>query len=127
MKKEVILSTIALVLIIGVITYAVVVESKKPGEYDEFATCISDSGATFWGAFWCPHCIDQKREFGKSAKKLPYVECSTADKRSQLQVCVDAGITGYPAWDFADGERISGKVPMETLAEKTSCELPVKE
>ena len=126
MKKEVVLSIIAVVLVVGVIVYGVIKEVNTPGEYDEFATCIADSGATFWGAFWCPHCLDQKRDFGKSADLLPYVECSTPDKRAQLQVCIDAEVTGYPAWDFADGERMEGRLPMETLAEKTSCELPVK-
>jgi hypothetical protein len=23
---------------------------------DDFAKCIKDSGAMFYGAFWCPHC-----------------------------------------------------------------------
>jgi thiol-disulfide isomerase/thioredoxin len=72
MKKTVILSIVGIVVVIAVIVYAIVSESKKPGEYDEFATCIAGSGATFFGAFWCPHCLDQKRDFGRSAKLLPY-------------------------------------------------------
>lgn len=127
MKKGVIFSIIAVVIVIGIIIYAVVIESKKPGEYDEFATCIADSGATFYGAFWCPHCLDQKRDFGKSSKLLPYVECSTPNRQGQLPVCIDAGIESYPTWELADGERLNGYVPMDILAEKTSCQLPVKE
>jgi thiol-disulfide isomerase/thioredoxin len=127
MKKTVILSIVGIVVVIAVIVYAIVSESKKPGEYDEFATCIAGSGATFFGAFWCPHCLDQKRDFGRSAKLLPYEECSTANRQGQLQVCIDEEIQSYPTWEFADGERLSGYIPMDVLAEKTSCELPVTE
>jgi thiol-disulfide isomerase/thioredoxin len=49
---------------------------KTPGKYDAFAQCISDSGAKFYGAYWCPHCQAQKLLFGKSVEKLPYVECA---------------------------------------------------
>jgi hypothetical protein len=129
MKKTVGTSIIIIVVIavIGIIVNAIINESKKPGEYDEFATCISDSGATFFGAFWCPHCIDQKRGFGKSEKLLSYVECSQPNRQGQLQVCIDEKIESYPTWEFADGERLTGLIPMDVLAEKTSCELPVKE
>ena len=97
---------------------------EGPGFYDEFATCLKDRGAVFYGAFWCPHCRTQKELFGSSQRLLPYVECSTADGRSQLQVCKDKDIAGYPLWEFADSSRLSGEVPLETLAEKTSCVLP---
>ncbi len=99
-------------------------ESAKSGKYDTFAQCIKDSGATFYGTFWCPHCQNQKKMFGSSAKLLPYVECSTADAKGQTQICIDKNITGYPTWEFADGARLSGEVELSTLAEKTSCVLP---
>ncbi len=67
---------------------------------DDFAKCIKDSGAAFYGAFWCPHCKDQKALFGDSAQYLPYVECSTPDGNSELQVCADRGVTVYPTWKF---------------------------
>lgn len=127
MKKTIILSIIGAVVIVAIIIYAVIVEVNKPGEYDEFATCVADSGATFYGAFWCPHCLDQKRDFGNSAKLLPYEECSTPNRQGQLQVCIDEGIESYPTWEFADGERLSGYTPMDVIAERTSCELPVIE
>lgn len=96
---------------------------KQPGEYDSFAKCLGDKGAVFYGAFWCPHCQNQKAIFGKSAKFLPYVECSTADGRSQLQLCHDKNIRAYPTWEFADGSRLSGEISIRTLSEKTGCEI----
>ncbi len=116
--------TIRYALFLGVIAVLVglfVWYKATPGQYDGLATCIKDSGAKFYGAFWCPHCQATKAMFGKSVKKLPYVECSTPDGKSQLQVCKDAGIDGYPTWVFPDGSRLSGEQSLETLAEKTMC------
>lgn len=95
-----------------------------PGKFDTFAQCLDESGATFYGAFWCPRCQEQKELFGKSEKHLPYTECSTPNGQGQLQVCIDADIKGYPTWEFSDGERVTGVVPLEALFGKTGCELP---
>ena len=114
---------VALVIVVVAVAF-VVIESRKPGKYDEFAQCLSDKGAKFYGAFWCPHCQNQKAMFGKAAKKLPYIECSTPDGKTQLTICKDAGVTGYPMWSFADGSKIEGEVKLDVLAEKTSCVLP---
>lgn len=116
------------VLILGTISTALLrgagQNSGGPGKYDEFATCLKDKGAIFYGAFWCPHCQAQKKLFGSSAKLLPYVECSTLDGNGQTQICIDKGVNSYPTWDFADGERINGEVSLDKLVEKTSCVLP---
>ncbi len=53
-----------------------------------------------FGAYWCPHCADQKALFGKSVKQLPYFECSVNGQ--QTQACNDRGITSYPTWQFDD-------------------------
>ena len=96
----------------------------KPGKLDAFATCIKDSGASYYGAFWCPNCKNQEALFGRSAKLLPRVECSTPDGKGQLPVCQEAKIEGYPTWQFADGTRVSGTQSLERLSELTSCQLP---
>lgn len=98
--------------------------SMQPGKYDTFAQCLTDSGAKFYGAFWCPHCQSQKALFGKSDDLIPYIECSTADGRGQNQVCKDAGITGYPTWIFADGTVKGGSLSLNELADQTGCVLP---
>ena len=95
-----------------------------PGKYDAFATCLKDKGSVFYGAFWCPHCQAEKKLFGSSAKLLPYVECSTADASAQTQACIDKKIESYPTWEFADGSRLTGEIPLQQLADKTSCPLP---
>lgn len=98
-----------------------------PSIYDSFATCIKDSGATFYGAFWCPHCREQKTMFGSSAKLLPYVECSTPDGQSQLTVCKEKGVSSYPTWIFANGSTTTGTIQLAELASKTGCQLPAIE
>ncbi len=112
-----------LVLILSGVVWLITTPTK-PGKLDEFATCLSESGAIFYGAFWCPHCLNQKAMFGSSSKLLPYVECSTPDGKSQLPICVEASVTGYPTWQFTDGTRESGEVSLERLSEKTNCPLP---
>lgn len=91
---------------------------------DSFAQCLGEKGTKFYGAFWCPHCQKQKALFGRSEKKLPYIECSTPDGRGQLEVCKNANIDGYPMWEFADKTRANGKQGLTELAAKTGCTLP---
>ncbi len=97
-------------------------EAGKPGQYNALATCLGEAGAKFYGAFWCPHCNNQKKAFGKSSELLPYVECSTPDGKGQTQVCLDNQIQSYPTWIFADGTRLTGEQTPQALAEKTACE-----
>ncbi|MBP9695437.1 MAG: hypothetical protein KBD73_03490 [Candidatus Magasanikbacteria bacterium] len=124
MKKSispaVIIGGLLVVAFIGAIIY----KQNTPSRLDGFASCLKEKGAVFYGAFWCPHCQTQKKLFGNAERLLPYVECSTPDGQTQLQICVDKGIEGYPTWTFADGSRQSGEISLEELAKKTSCVLP---
>ena len=97
---------------------------KLPGKLDSFALCLKEKDAIFYGAFWCPHCQKQKQLFGKSAKFLPYVECSTSDGKQQTQVCTLQKIDNYPTWEFADGTRQTGEISLSELSQKTGCPLP---
>lgn len=109
-------------LVVGI--YWLVNASTGPSKYDDFAKCLKDNGATFYGAFWCPHCQNQKKMFGTSDRFLPYVECSTPDGNGQLTNCKEKGIETYPTWEFSDGSRETGEIALSRLAEKTSCQLP---
>ncbi len=120
-------------IVIGVLILAIIVlagmgvfksEDKKALNDDivAFADCLKDEGAKFYGAFWCPHCQDQHRMFGrKGSEALPYIECSTPDSKGQTEVCTEAGIESYPTWEFADGSRVGGVQSVQDLSEKTSC------
>ena len=94
-----------------------------PGKYDALATCLSEKKIIFYGSFKCSHCLATKRAFGKSAKLLPYVECTTPDGSGQNQICEQEKITAYPTWVFPDGSRITGEMQPSELAEKAQCSL----
>jgi len=124
MKKAVWI--LVILIVVGGVVWLVRTPGKG-GKLDTFATCIKDSGAKFYGAFWCPHCQNQKAMFGRSAKLLPYVECSTPDGRSQLPICNEAGVQSYPTWVYPNGEKESGEISLERLAEATNCPIPAND
>ena len=93
---------------------------------DEFAMCIDDAGAVFYGAFWCPHCVDTKKSFGNSFQYITYVECDPRGDDEQAEFCIEKKIEGYPTWEFQDGSRLEGELSFKTLSEKTGCSLPLK-
>jgi hypothetical protein len=95
--------------------------TSQKAKVDVLAQCLTANGAKIYGAYWCPHCLDQKKEFGDSWKYVTYVECSLPDNAGETQACIDAGIRGYPTWEFADGRRVSGKLSFEQLASYSNC------
>ncbi len=123
-KTRIILYVVAVAITIGGLVYWSYYETNKPSVYSEFAQCIADSGAKFYGAFWCTHCQSQKKMFGSAAKLLPYIECSTPDAKSLFPICTEKKIESFPTWDFADGSRQTGEMQLSALAEKTKCVLP---
>ena len=125
-KNEIIYFIVAVILIVGIVT-ALAIQNHKSAPrneaYANFAQCINDSGAVFWGAFWCPHCAQQKAIFGDSANLLPYKECSERD-RSLKQICRDEYITGFPTWRFENGLQCGGEIKGLVLAHLTNCAYP---
>ena len=97
--------------------------AKGSAATDAFAQCLTDKGVKMYGDYWCPHCINQKELFGSSFEKVQYVECSLPNRGGQNEVCNDAGINGYPTWEFADGSRVEGEMNMENIAAKAGCPL----
>lgn len=65
---------------------------------DTFAQCLTEAGMTFYGAYWCPHCQDQKAMFGESLQYVNYVECDAGGENAQPEACVAAGVEYYPTW-----------------------------
>src|SRR3972149_5872572 len=84
----------------------------------ELASCLSEKGVIMYGAWWCPHCANQKEAFGDAFSEINSIECSSAGQRDRLPECVDAGIKGYPTWIFPDGTQLSGEQPLSELAQR---------
>ena len=80
---------------------------------------LREIGAKEYGAYWCPHCHDQKMLFGKEAAALiDYVECDPRGQNSRAQICQAAGanIKGFPTWEIK-GQFYSGTQSLEKLAD----------
>ena len=89
---------------------------------DDFAKCITEKGAVFYGASWCTHCQNQKTMFGDSLQYVKYVECA-GPGNTQTQECTDAGISGYPTW-IVNNQTYPGEQTLANLAKLTGCTLP---
>ncbi|MGH7888463.1 MAG: vitamin K epoxide reductase family protein [Candidatus Binatia bacterium] len=78
---------------------------------------LTKSDAKFYGASWCHHCQDQKKLFGSSVKRIPYIECSPGGSQApQASTCKEKDIKSYPTW-IIDGQRQTGVLALDTLAQ----------
>ena len=119
---------LALVMIVFSLSMVILISScskssTQTANLDSFSKCLAESGVKFYGAFWCPHCQNQKEMFGNSFENIGYIECSLPDKSGQTQVCKDAEIMKYPTWEFKDGSRVQGEMTLLQLSQKSGCEL----
>jgi uncharacterized membrane protein/glutaredoxin len=91
----------------------------------QLAQHLTDVGATMYGAWWCPHCHDQKQLFGQQAAKvITYVECAADGQNPQTERCQStAGIQGFPTWEI-DGEFYGGTQTLGTLADLSDYQGP---
>ena len=87
---------------------------------EALATHLQDSGARFYGAYWCPACQKQKALFTASADRLPYVECTPGGRDGPRAVaCLTQNIQEFPTW-IIDGRRYTGVVGAEQLGRVSS-------
>jgi len=86
---------------------------------------LTESGAKMYGAYWCPHCHDQKSLFGKDAyKKIPYIECADDGQNSQAAVCrAIPEVKGFPTW-AVNGQFLEGSQTLEALATASNYDGP---
>ncbi len=117
--KKIIFGLLVLAMVL-VLAFKFVI--KRPGAnagaLDGFAQCLAQKGATMYGAYWCPHCLNEKKAFGDSFRFVPYVECSAESKK-----CLDAGVKKYPTWIFTDGGKFEGEQGIEKLSQESGCPL----
>jgi uncharacterized membrane protein/glutaredoxin len=76
---------------------------------------LTVTNAKMYGAYWCPHCIDQKKQFGEAQKLVPYIECDSKGVNPQTELCQKKGITGFPTWEI-NGKMLSGERSLDELA-----------
>jgi hypothetical protein len=113
-------------LIAAALASAYYLNHRSEHKYDAFARCLGSRGVKMFGAYWCPHCQEQKEKFAASFEYVPYVECGVkGDTRAQSQACKDANVKHYPTWQFPPmGERVERVFGLEELGDRTGCALP---
>jgi uncharacterized membrane protein len=85
---------------------------------------LTDIGAKFYGASWCEHCQQQKRNFGSAADELPYVECKLGGPNAPMsRPCLDAYIQTFPTWVVKD-RRVEGVLSLKDLADLSGFQPP---
>jgi uncharacterized membrane protein len=99
----------------------------------ELAKHLKATGATMYGAYWCPHCYEQKELFGKEAvKEIPYTECGEGGVDAKVQACKDMAPEvekatgqpfGFPTWKV-NGKFYSGRQKLEDLARNSEYKGP---
>jgi glutaredoxin len=73
--------------------------------------------AKMYGAYWCPHCHEQKQLFGQPAfQYVNYIECDPKGYQPRTRVCQTAKIEGFPTWEIR-GNKYVGLQTLKQLAE----------
>jgi hypothetical protein len=93
-------------------------------KYDGFAKCVAAKHAKMYGLYWCPHCADQKAEFGGSFRYIPYVECAIRGSHEMAPECKAAGVKLFPSWQFGTEPPKEGVLSLEAISQKSGCSLP---
>jgi len=105
-------SIIAVVVIFGGFGYSIYASKIKPGQYDNFARCLTEKGAVMYGAMsWCRFTQEQAGMFGNSFKYVNYREYNERD---------DIKIT--PTW-IINKQRYERVQSFDKLAQLTGCSL----
>ncbi len=117
MKKKNLIYLIITIIIVVILIYGYVKWESAPGDYDEFAQCLSKKAVKMYGTDWCHFCQSQKKMFGKSFKYIDYINCDKNRPECNL-----AGVKGYPTW-MIDNKTYSGVQQLESLAILSECDL----
>lgn len=113
------------VLLAGWAGYDYFSYNNKASTLDDFAKCVTSKSVRMYGAWWCPHCAEQKELFGFAFQYVNYSECGIEKQPHSISdQCTNEGIKHFPTWQFPDGHREEGVKQLSELAEKTGCKLP---
>lgn len=108
-----IITTTGTLVIYGIQSQLVAVNNSFAGR---LVAHLQRTNSKMYGAFWCPHCREQKALFGDAAKQIPYVECDPRGENPQVELCRQKQITGYPTWEI-NGQMVSGLQTLDQLAD----------
>ena len=108
---------IALIITIVLIVLSILNYAKRPGQYDDFAKCLTEKGATVYGNDYCQYTAKQLNFFGKSKKYLNYVKCIDNE-----ELCNSKGVGVTPTWEI-NGKTYPQVQTFESLATYSGCKI----
>ena len=119
--KDKIINVAVIALAAGILGYGIywrVATNPANAAVDEkIAQCLKSKDIKFYGAYWCPHCQEQKKTLGGYLNSINYIECT-----EDPAVCTAAEIQAYPTWVFPDGTRQEGALPLEEILKLSACQ-----
>lgn len=92
------------------------VEDEPTSFATTLAKHLTATGASMYGAYWCPACATQKALFGDAFRHVRYVECDPKGKDANPFLCAQKGIRAYPTWEIG-GRLYEGVFPLQQLAQ----------
>lgn len=93
--------------------------------YVGFAECLNSKGVKMYGAYWCPHCANQKKLFGAQGfEKITYIECDPRGANANPELCKQKNVKGFPTWELPGGKIVTGEQTLDELSQNSSCPLP---
>ena len=81
----------------------------------ELARHLARSKAVMYGAYWCPHCQEQKARFGHGRQRSALRRVRSQGAGARPDLCAIAGVRSYPTWVIGS-ERREGVLTLEELA-----------
>ena len=119
----------AVVIISSLLLLAGCGEPAAPGKYAAVAKCLTEKGVIMYGAYWCPHCANQKKAFGSDVQFIKYQECDPKGAGGDKELCLKAGVSNFPTWGFPGQGNLVGEQTIPDLAKMANCsdQLPADE
>lgn len=87
----------------------------------DFAKCLNSRGAVMYGAYWCPHCADQKATLGGGMSHIKYIECDAKSPDGRPELCQKANIQSYPTWIMPKQNPLIGSQTLAELSTWSGC------
>jgi cyclophilin family peptidyl-prolyl cis-trans isomerase len=98
-------------------------EGEAAPDLVAFAKALRDAGVIFFGADWCPNCVQQKRLFEDGARFLDFREV-TNPNRTPNALGIAEGVSTYPTWQFQNGSRQTGVLTLAQLSSASGIAIP---
>ncbi|MBS3155467.1 thioredoxin domain-containing protein [Candidatus Woesearchaeota archaeon] len=102
---------------IVIFSYTFYLRYQTPGQYDEFAKCMTEKGAVIYGNDFCSYTNKQMNFFEKSKKYLNYIKCA-----ENKELCDAKGVKVTPTWEI-NGKMYAQVQSFERLSEITGCKI----